>query len=383
VKKLPVLLFGFLAILLSSCQTRITDFTIVSSKNIELSKFDSYERGKDRVTGEDHMYIILVVPTAGNITIKEAMDRAIESVPGCVALVDGVIYQEGLYVGLGGYSKYIVEGTPLIDPNLNGPIVSKYHTTLLDKNGNVVKSKSITKDEFEKQKAANSDSTPVDDTETNKGYAIYVGPYAGVSVSENTSVVDGRQLDGVGFNAPTLGASIMVPFSKNTKFGGQLDFGISSLSYATKPADQFQPNQVTITEQYNYFNIQPSIYLNGFVIGLNFGIPTSADFKNDDSESELTTVFNTDELDFNESPTYDKFLKTTMEVKVGGRIPLLKNDFGKLSCDVMAGYVFSGLYQDDDGYIFAFEGDEAKSSLNPNPVSFSLGLCYQFKVGIK
>ena len=51
--------------------------------------------------------------------MKEATDRAIESVPGAVALVDGVVYARGWWF-IFGESTYIVEGLPLIDPSLPG-----------------------------------------------------------------------------------------------------------------------------------------------------------------------------------------------------------------------------------------------------------------------
>ena len=222
---------------------------------------------------------------------------------------------------------------------------------------------------------------------TAKKYGIYIGPYAGVSISSNTSVVEGRKLHNVGFNVPSIGGSIMVPFSETGKVGGMLDIGVSGLSYTSKPSDDdVVTDQNTITEHYNYFNIQPSLYLGGFVLGLNFGIPTSAEAE--DADGESFTVYNMDGLDPEDIPEDGKvdetaFLKTLMEVKVGGRIPMVDNDFGRLSFDVMVGYAFSGLYEDEEGYRYAYDEGDAKSELNPKPVSITLGLCYQFRVGIK
>ena len=51
--------------------------------------------------------------------MKTSIDRAIEKVPGCVALVDGVLNVYNMYIPLiYGESGYTVEGTPLIDPAL-------------------------------------------------------------------------------------------------------------------------------------------------------------------------------------------------------------------------------------------------------------------------
>jgi len=45
------------------------------------------------------------------------MDNAIQSVSGCVGLVDGVLESEFFDFGF-GYIKYRVKGTCLIDPSL-------------------------------------------------------------------------------------------------------------------------------------------------------------------------------------------------------------------------------------------------------------------------
>ncbi len=66
------------------------------------------------------MYLIVIIPTKAKIDVKEALDQAIQSVPGAVALVDGVIYHEFDYYILGAYEAFMVEGTPLIDPSLPG-----------------------------------------------------------------------------------------------------------------------------------------------------------------------------------------------------------------------------------------------------------------------
>lgn len=106
------------ALLLSACSTRITDFTVISSKNIDLSRGADFKRSPTRVKGEDKKSIIILFPT-GEPNAKEAMDQAIESVPGAVGLLDGVITKHGWYIPyIYGEFWYEVEGTPLIDPML-------------------------------------------------------------------------------------------------------------------------------------------------------------------------------------------------------------------------------------------------------------------------
>ncbi|MGQ1785384.1 MULTISPECIES: hypothetical protein [unclassified Saccharicrinis] len=145
-KNLVVLFVAMFA--LTSCTQRLVDFTIISTKNVDLSKGASFERGKARVEGSDKAYIIIFIPT-GIPNMKEAIDRAIESVPGCVALLDGVLYSKFFYF-IVGETKYVVEGTPLIDPSLtsnyeDGPI---YRVVKLDKNGGVSHIEDISADEY-------------------------------------------------------------------------------------------------------------------------------------------------------------------------------------------------------------------------------------------
>lgn len=101
---------------LPACSQRMVDFTVISSKNIDLSRGADFKRLPTRIKGEDRKSIIIFIPT-GIPNAKEAMDNAIESVPGAVGLVDGVITQNSWYIPyIYGQTWIEVEGTPLIDP---------------------------------------------------------------------------------------------------------------------------------------------------------------------------------------------------------------------------------------------------------------------------
>ena len=126
--KKNLLLISLCAFVLAGCAqtTRIGDFTIISSKNIDLSKGANFKRGTNRVVGKDLTPGGFGGTMAPNM--KTAIDRAIESVPGTVALVDGVVSQ--IY---GSWSMgYMVEGTPLIDPTL---LENAIPTPKLDRRG--------------------------------------------------------------------------------------------------------------------------------------------------------------------------------------------------------------------------------------------------------
>jgi len=112
IKAKHIYLFSIILIFLfSGCVSRVLDFTIVSSKNVDMRIKDTAKGS--RVTGRDHAWWILFFPT-GRPNLKEAVDRAIESAgPGYDALIDGVIYSEFSYFLLASKSGFKVVGTPV------------------------------------------------------------------------------------------------------------------------------------------------------------------------------------------------------------------------------------------------------------------------------
>jgi len=117
-KTMPSVFLPVVALLmLTGCATRLTDFTVISSKNVELSRMGDYERVGTRAKGEDSIHIISLIPTGLYPDAKNAMDNAIESQPGGVALVDGVITRKWFYIPfIYGRDWYEVEGNVLVDP---------------------------------------------------------------------------------------------------------------------------------------------------------------------------------------------------------------------------------------------------------------------------
>lgn len=150
-KKILVVLILFFAA--TGCSQRLIDFTIISSKNMDLSQAASFQRGQSRVKGEDAKHIIIFIPT-GVPNAKEALDRAIESVPGAVALVDGVITSHWWYIPyIYGKSWYVVEGTPLINSQVaSTQPTGHYMVSRLDKDGDVEEFKIVDKSEYIKLK---------------------------------------------------------------------------------------------------------------------------------------------------------------------------------------------------------------------------------------
>lgn len=141
-----------LAATMTGCASQVVGFTMLSNKSIDLSRAAEFKRGTAPVSAEDTVHIIVIIPT-GAPDAGEALSRALASVPGAVALLDGTISSEIFYIPyIYGYSKYVVEGTPLIDPRLQAsktPVDGSYHLVVLDRHGDVKQVKPLTHDEFD------------------------------------------------------------------------------------------------------------------------------------------------------------------------------------------------------------------------------------------
>ncbi len=97
----------------SSCSSRLTDFTVISTKNVPIGdQPTNLSKAPTRVKGVDKAHFILFIPL-GSPNLKEAIDKAIEKYPGAVALADGVVKSKFMDFLLYGQTSYVVEGTPL------------------------------------------------------------------------------------------------------------------------------------------------------------------------------------------------------------------------------------------------------------------------------
>jgi len=157
-------LFACSLLAVTGCKTRFVDFTIISTKNVDLSKMGTFKRGA-RTEGVDKIYIIIFIPT-GQPNLKEAIDRAIESVPGGVALLDGVVSQGFFYIPyIYGEANFTVEGTVLIDPSLSGHAKAAtgepaYYVATLDHSGKAVSCRQVSPEEFQTIKHKTETAAP-------------------------------------------------------------------------------------------------------------------------------------------------------------------------------------------------------------------------------
>ena len=92
---------------------RIGDFTLLSTKNVDISEMEKYERVGSRQDARDmknsfQLYV-------GSVpSMEEAVDNAMEQIPGCRALVDVSVKAVSRAFSAG----YEIEGECLVDPGV-------------------------------------------------------------------------------------------------------------------------------------------------------------------------------------------------------------------------------------------------------------------------
>jgi hypothetical protein len=106
-------------LVLTGCATRLGTFTVISTKTIDWSRASEFTRRNQWVDGQDICHIIIFFPTKFNVTVEDAVDNALEKVPGAVALIDAVLRSKYFYIPyIYGRSGFYIEGTVLVDPKL-------------------------------------------------------------------------------------------------------------------------------------------------------------------------------------------------------------------------------------------------------------------------
>ena len=108
------LVIGAAVVVLAGCASqRIGDFTLLSTKNIDISQMDTLERVGARQDARDmknsFQLYVGAVPS-----MEEAVDEAMEQIPGCRALVDVSVKAVSRAFSAG----YEIEGECLVDPSV-------------------------------------------------------------------------------------------------------------------------------------------------------------------------------------------------------------------------------------------------------------------------
>ncbi len=103
------------AVLLPACTQRIGDFTLISTKNVDIG--GKYKKLDDRFTGEDMKPMILTIPI-GVPDLKQAVDNCIESGKGEL-LSNAVVESSFWTVIIYGQMKYVVRGDVWVKASLS------------------------------------------------------------------------------------------------------------------------------------------------------------------------------------------------------------------------------------------------------------------------
>lgn len=95
---------------LAGCTERLADFTLISTRNVDLSNAVVDVRKGQRVKEEDCIPIILIFPL-GRPDLETAVDNALQSGRGNI-MVDQVLYRRSWYIPLlFGQECLVAEGT--------------------------------------------------------------------------------------------------------------------------------------------------------------------------------------------------------------------------------------------------------------------------------
>ncbi|MDR0511524.1 MAG: hypothetical protein LBG93_00270 [Treponema sp.] len=130
-----VMVFGMVIIGCRSLHVEhVAQFTVASTMSVDLSRIGEFSRTAQVVTGESRRFQNIFMQWRGDVDrrMERAIDNAIRSVPGGVAMVDVRMEQSLTTRGFRNRQddRFIVSGTVLIDPRVisyagsNEPLLS-------------------------------------------------------------------------------------------------------------------------------------------------------------------------------------------------------------------------------------------------------------------
>jgi hypothetical protein len=184
-------------------------------------------------------------------------------------------------------------------------------------------------------------------------FPMGVGPFVTLKGGVNAASVPNGIKNDFAFNPiPDFGVTGYFPLTDKSQFGIAADLAYSTYAFGTKLT-----NDVANKTAYHvsYLSLAPNLYVSGFIIGFNFGLPLGGKEKKTNSINEVD--INSDDLAF------------LVEIHIGGMIPLFYNETGRLNLVLQAGYALTGMYT-----------DPYNSTFNVHPASASVGIGYIFNI---
>lgn len=109
---------------IASCSHRSLDFSIISTKRIDLSSGEKFVKMNRKVSAVDSGKIIIIFPT-NYPSFQKAVDNAIAQAPGAVAIVDGTIHERFWWIPyIYGKHEIKVVGVPVAYKGHNSKIAN-------------------------------------------------------------------------------------------------------------------------------------------------------------------------------------------------------------------------------------------------------------------
>lgn len=111
-------------LILASCSHRSLDFSIISTKRIDLSKGDRFVKMSKRINAVDRSVIITIFPTSYP-SFQQAVEKGLAQAPGAVAIADGTMHERFWWIPfIFGRHEIKISGVPIMYKDNVGSISS-------------------------------------------------------------------------------------------------------------------------------------------------------------------------------------------------------------------------------------------------------------------
>jgi hypothetical protein len=178
-----------------------------------------------------------------------------------------------------------------------------------------------------------------------------IGPFITLKGGVNAADVPDGMKNGFAINGlPDFGATGYIPLGDKSQFGIVADLAYSTYSFEQKFTNNEENPWVT---RVSYLSLAPNMYIYGFTVGLNFGLPLRGNIVYTNSEDDVDTDL------------YNMFV----EFRIGGMFPVYDDATGRLNLIIQFGYFLTE--QMKDNY---------SSSYNYHPASGAIGVSYLFNL---
>lgn len=184
------------------------------------------------------------------------------------------------------------------------------------------------------------------------------GPFFALKGGSNGGYTpEGRNNAAIFNGLPDFGFTLFYPLGEESDLGLTMDLAYTTYAYKVEGVDVNYDADC----KYSYISFAPNMHYNGFIAGLNFGLPVDNSFGDKLSSDKLNFM---------------------VEIRLGYFYPLLNDEVGSLNLFLQAGYMLTGIYSDfvkDDPLRTTIPPtfpEKFTNKYNPRAVSILIGLNY-------